>query len=97
MDVLVSQFIREMKIASGLNEQLIYSAWDKVSGASGYTVSKYIKNNILYCGISSSVVRNNLFFHRDVMVRKINEILLEDELFVRDDPKTGLLRGIILR
>ena len=31
------------------------------------------------------------------LVEKINGMLLEDELFVRDDPKTGTVRKIVLQ
>ena len=97
MDEVVKEYIREMKIASGLNEQLIFDAWDEVSGAASYTVSRYIRNGVLYCSLSSSVLRSRLFPRREELVRKINERLLGDMLFVRDDPKTGLVKQLILQ
>lgn len=97
MDEVIAAYIKEMKIASGLNRQRIFAAWDAVSGASAYTVSKYVKNNVLYCGISSSVIRNRLFLNRDLLVRRINEFLLSDELFIKDDPDTGLVKAVILK
>ena len=42
MDLLVSQYIKEMKLVNGLNRQRIFEAWDVASGAGGYTVNKYI-------------------------------------------------------
>ena len=33
MQELISQYIREMKLASGFNRQRIFEAWDVVSGA----------------------------------------------------------------
>lgn len=96
MDDVIKEYIRSMKIAAGLNEQLIFNAWDAVSGVAGYTVSRYLKNGVLYCSLSSSVVRSRLFPHRDELVKKINSFLEQDELFVRDDPGTGLLKGIVL-
>ena len=33
MQELISQYIREMKIASGINRQRVTEAWEKVSGA----------------------------------------------------------------
>ena len=97
MDEVVKEYIREMKIASGLNEQLIFDAWDEVSGAASHTVSRYIRNGVLYCSMSSSVVRSRLFPKRDELVRKINDFLREDELFVQDDPRTGFVRQIVLK
>ncbi len=97
MDEIVKEYIREMKIASGLNEQLIFAAWDAVSGAAPYTVSRYLKNGVLYCSLSSSVLRSRLYPKREELVRRINERLLEDGLFVKDDPRTGLVKQLILR
>ena len=96
MEEVVKEYVRSMKIAAGLNEQLIFNAWDAVSGVAQYTVSRYLRNGILYCSRSSSVVRSRLFPHRDELVEKINAYLREDELFVQDDPSTGLLKGIVL-
>ena len=49
MEEVIKEYIRSMKIASGLNEQLIFNAWDAVSGMADYTVSRYLKNGVLYC------------------------------------------------
>ena len=97
MGEVVHEYVRKMKIAAGLNEQLVFDAWDIVSGAAGYTVSRYLKDGVLYCSLSSSVLRSRLFPRREELVRKINERLLGDTLFVRDDPKTGLVKQLILQ
>lgn len=97
MDYLVDAFIKEMKLASGLNEQRIFAAWDAISGAAPYTTRKYLKNNILYCYISSSMLRQQLFFRREELVCEINEILKDDSLFSPDDPKISFIKGIVLQ
>ena len=97
MDEIIKEYVRSMKIASGLNEQLIFDAWDTVSGAGAHTVSRYLKNGTLYCSLSSSVLRSRLYPKRSEIVRKINELRSRDELFVPDDPKTGFLKSIILQ
>ena len=97
MDEVVREYVRSMKIAAGLNEQLIYEAWDAVSGAADHTVSRHCRGGVLYCSLSSSVVRSRLFPKRNEIVRKINEYLLKDDLFVRDDPRTGLVKNLILK
>ena len=97
MGEVVHEYVRKMKIAAGLNEQLVFDAWDIVSGAAGYTVSRYLKDGVLYCSMSSSVVRSRLFPKRDELVRKINDFLREDELFVQDDQRTGFVRQIVLK
>lgn len=97
METVISNYIREMKLVSGLNERRIFAAWDAVSGAAMYTVGRYVKGGVLYCNISSSVVRNQLFFQREQLVRKVNDFLQNDELFVKDDPRTGYIKSIILK
>mgnify|MGYP002517119957 CR=1 FL=1 len=97
MQELISQYIREMKIASGINRQRVTEAWEKVSGASRYTIDRFFRDGMLYCTISSSVVRNQLYFQRDVLVRKMNEYLDNDELLVRDAKAGPVVRELILR
>ena len=97
MNDLISRYIKEMKLTAGLNRQRIFAAWDEVSGAAAYTVGRYVKDNVLYCTISSSVVRNRLYFQQDIILKNINEFLQNDDLFVRDAGKTVFVNGIVLR
>lgn len=97
MDELVSQFIREMKLSSGLNRQRAAEAWAAVSGASRYTLDVSFDRGIMICAISSSVVRNQLYFQRDVLVRQMNEYLAKDEMLVRDDKVEPIIRNLILK
>lgn len=97
MNDLISRYIKEMKLTAGLNRQRIFAAWDEVSGAAAYTVGRYVKDNVLYCTISSSVVRNRLYFQQDIILKNINEFLRNDDLFVRDAGKTVFVTGIVLR
>ena len=94
---LVAQYIREMKLASGFNRQRIFEAWDAVSGASRYTIDRFFRDGMLYCTISSSVVRNQLYFQRDVLVRQMNEYLEKDEMLVRDGKNEPVVRNLILK
>ena len=81
MDELVSLFIQEMRLGTGLNRQRVFEAWDSVTGAAPYTLSKSFAKGVLYCTLSSSVIRNQLFFQRTEIVRRINAALAGDELF----------------
>ena len=85
MDELVEQFIRDMKLASGINRQRVIAAWNSVSGASRYTVDVYLKGKTLYCTIGSSVVRNQLYFQKDVLLAQLNNCLGSDDMFIKDD------------
>ena len=85
MDELVSQFVRDMKLTAGLNRQRVSDAWSKVSGAGKYTLSTAYDKGVLTCFISSSLVRNQLYFQRDILIQKMNEFLSKDELFTSPD------------
>ena len=97
MEELVGQYIREMKLASGFNRQRVFEAWDVVSGASRYTIGRFFRDGMLYCTISSSVVRNQLYFQRDVLLQQINEYLDKDGMLVRDRKDGPLVRNLILK
>lgn len=89
MDELVKQFIREMRLSAGLNRQRIEEAWNEVSGASRYTLGVNFADRTLYCTLSSSIVRNQLYFQRDFILQGINDMLKKDDLFIWDWEKKG--------
>lgn len=96
MSELIVQYIREMKLSSGFNRQRVFEAWDSVSGASRYTVDRFFRDGILYCTISSSVVRNSLYFQRDVLLKQINEYLDAEGRYI-DDGRGQPVRNIVLK
>ena len=96
MEQLVQDFIREMKISSGLNRQRAAEAWNTVSGASRYTLDVSLDKGILYVVMNSSMARNQLYFQRDALVKKLNDFLENDELFVKS-PGHPAVRSIVLK
>lgn len=96
MEVLIEQYIREMKLASGLNRQRVSEAWDAVSGAARYTVDRFFRDGVLYCTIGSSVVRNQLYFQRTYLIDKINEYLEKDGSFIKETPGPPV-KNIVLK
>ena len=97
MEQLVDEYIREMKIAAGLNTQRVFAAWDEVSGAAPYTLRRFFRDGTLYITLSSSVYRRELSFRKELLVAAINEYLDKDPLFVKDDPKVGKVMQIVLK
>ena len=89
MDELVKEFIREMRLSSGINRQRIEEVWNEVSGASRYTLGVNFSNCTLYCTLSSSIVRNQLYFQKDFIIRQINDCLQKDDLFIWDWERKG--------
>lgn len=98
MNELVRQFIRQMKLSAGLNRQRVTEAWETVSGAARYTLGVNFAEGTLYCTLSSSIVRNQLYFQRDQLKAKMNGILRQDELFIWDwETKGDCIKTLVLK
>ena len=72
---LVKVTCREEGLETPLNEYRLIKAWSQVLGESvkNYTGEMYIKNQILYVHVTSSVLRQELMMNRKVLVRRLNE------------------------
>ena len=97
MEQLVQQYIKSMKLAAGLNTQRIFAAWDACSGAGPFTLRRFFRGGTLYITLNSSVIRNQLYFQREELVRKMNAYLSQDELFTADNSTVGEIRDLVLR
>lgn len=97
MSELVKQFIKEMRLDKGMNRQRLVKAWNEVTGASGYTLDMNFDKGVLYCSISSSVVRNQLYFQRDAIVNQMNEVLGKDDMFIWDWQQGSCIKTLVLR
>lgn len=92
----LTEYVKAFKLDSNLARQAVFDAWDEASDAARYTSNKYLKDNILYVTISSSVVRSQLTFQREHILQRINQILREDE-FLHDILDKVLIQKIVLR
>lgn len=97
MDQVVSNYIKQMKLAAGLNNQRIFEAWDVCSGAGPFTLRHYFRGGKLYITLSSSVYRNQLLFQKEELKRKMNAWLEGDPLFTADNLSTGYIQELILK
>ena len=97
MESLVAQFIREMKLSSGINQVRVTDAWNIASGASRYTLSVSYVGTYVYVTMSSSMARNQLYYQRDLIMQKMNEILAADSLFVGSPKGGAAVTNIILK
>ena len=72
---MIRRFFRQNGLESPLNEYRLVHAWIDVVGPviSRYTTNLYIKNQILYVHLSSSVLREELMMGRDMLVRNLNQ------------------------
>lgn len=82
IDELLDRFIKEFGLENGLQRTRVFNAWDQVVGLkfSKLTINKFYKDNKLYCSISSSVARDQLFVRRLQIKKQINEILGKEYL-----------------
>lgn len=97
MEELISRYIREMKIASGVNRMRVQEAWNTVSGAARYTLSVSYVGAVVYVNLNSSMARNQLYYQRDVIMQKMNEFLAADSLFVADPKGGAAVKSIVLK
>lgn len=72
---LVRVMCREEGLETPLNEYRLIKSWGDVLGSAVafYTKDLYIRNQILYVTLTSSVLRHELFMNRKELVRKLNE------------------------
>ena len=71
---LIQQFLRQESLEAPLNEQRLMAAWKEVLGPTinFYTKELFIKNQILYVHLTSSVLRQELMMGREILVRNLN-------------------------
>ncbi len=97
METLVKAYVKSMGLAPGLNTRRIFAAWDACSGAAPFTLKRFFRNGTLYITVSSSMVRNQLYFQRDLLVEKMNAWLSGDDLFTEDNRTVGAVRNLVLK
>ncbi len=97
MEKAIQEFVRDLKLSNGVNIQCVFTAWDEVSGAAKYTSNKFYKDGVLYVTLTSSVVRNNLYFQQAALIREINHHLALDPIFVKDDKYCPGVSRLVLK
>lgn len=71
---LLRKFMREEGLETPLNEHRLIAAWKEIlgPGIASYTSNIYIRNQILYVHLSSSVLRQELMMGRELLVKNLN-------------------------
>ena len=74
---ILNQIIKTNKLESGLNQVSVIDAWKNLmgNGVNNYTRSVGLRNNILYVELTSSVLREELSYGKDKIIKMINEEL----------------------
>ena len=97
MDKIVEDYIKQMKLAVGLNTQRVFAAWDACSQAGPWTLRRYYRDGKLTITLSSSVVRSQLLLQKDLLIAKMNAFLAQDELFIKDNKTVGFIQELKLK
>lgn len=71
---VIRRYLRQEGLETPLNEYRLVDAWKDVVGPSitRYTTNLYIRRQVLYVHLSSSVVRQELIMAREMLVRNLN-------------------------
>ena len=72
---MIRKFFRQNALEAPLNEYRLIQSWKDVVGPAitKYTSNLYIKNQILYVHLTSSVLRQELMMGRDLLVKNLNK------------------------
>ena len=75
MQDILKEFIQVNKLDSGMNKVDVEQAWKNLmgNGVNNYTEEVLLKNNTLYVKLSSAVLRNELSYGKDKIIKMINE------------------------
>ncbi len=75
LDELIREFFRSIPAAGKMKEMALVGRWEEVVGAplARHTKKIYLKNKVLYVYLDSSVVRNELFMMREMLLNRLNE------------------------
>jgi hypothetical protein len=74
---ILNQIIKTNKLESGLNQISVADAWKNLmgNGVNNYTKNVHLKNNTLYVELTSAVLREELSYGKDKIIKMINEEL----------------------
>ena len=78
-DVL-KQFISQNKLEAGMEVVNVRDAWKNLmgNGVNNYTTEIQLKGSTLYVALSSAVLREELSYGKDKIIKMINEELRKD-------------------
>ncbi|CAA0145250.1 DUF721 domain-containing protein [Tenacibaculum maritimum] len=77
---LMEAFIKENNLGKGMQKIHIEEAWEKLMGAgvASYTTSVQLQNKTLIVRLSSSVLREELNYGKDKIIKMMNEEMGEE-------------------
>ena len=79
---ILSDFINENALTNGLDEVNVKNSWYAIMGSAigNYTTSIQFKNSTLYVQLSSSVLREELSYGIEKIIKNLNDELGEEKV-----------------
>jgi len=76
----LKEFIKENKLETGMDKVNVKDIWVSLmgNGVNNYTTDVQLKNTTLYVSLSSSVLREELSYGKEKIIKMINEELGKD-------------------
>lgn len=73
----LKEFVETNKLEQGLNKVNVADAWASLmgNGVNNYTIAVQLERDILYVKLSSSVLREELSYGKEKIIRMLNESL----------------------
>lgn len=73
----LKEFIKENKLETGMDKVNVKEVWIHLmgNGVNNYTTDVQLKNTTLYVSLSSSVLREELSYGKEKIIKMINEEL----------------------
>lgn len=77
---VLQQFIKVNKLESGMDKIDVEQAWKNLmgNGVNSYTQEVILKGNTLYVKLTSAVLREELSYGKDKIIRMLNDELRKD-------------------
>ena len=77
IDDLLKSFVKENKLEKGLDKVNVETAWRELmgNGVNNYTNSIKLHHDTLYVKLSSSVLREELSYGKEKIIKMVNEAL----------------------
>ena len=86
---VLQQFIQVNKLESGMDKIDVEQAWKSLmgNGVNSYTQEVVLKGSTLYVKLTSAVLREELSYGKDKIIKMLNEELRKDVQAAEDDPR----------
>ena len=74
---IIENFMHEEQLDTQMYEYRASAAWPQVvgPGVNRYTISRDVRQGVMYVKLSSSVLRQELMMGRSLLVKRINEMV----------------------